>query len=89
MQALRRAITEDSLGCVPFLNPIPPVASPKRHPSRDTCRDPVMLGRMPNEDTPVLWVLRDVLGMSGTKFGCGLGLRGSHRRFPYNTLLLP
>ena len=22
-------------------------------------------------DTPVLWVLRDVLGMTGTKFGCG------------------
>src|SRR6187455_1997996 len=22
-------------------------------------------------DTPVLWVLRDYLGMAGTKFGCG------------------
>ena len=29
------------------------------------------------EDTPMLWVLRDVLGMSGTKFGCGLGLCGA------------
>ena len=28
-------------------------------------------------DTPVLWVLRDVLGMTGTKFGCGLGLCGA------------
>jgi len=28
-------------------------------------------------DTPVLWVLRDVLGMSGTKFGCGMGLCGA------------
>ena len=28
-------------------------------------------------DTPVLWVLRDVLGMSGTKFGCGRGLCGA------------
>jgi isoquinoline 1-oxidoreductase alpha subunit len=28
-------------------------------------------------DTPLLWVLRDVLGMSGTKFGCGLGLCGA------------
>src|ERR1700682_2828523 len=27
-----------------------------------------------DDDTPTLWVLRDVLGMSGTKFGCGLGL---------------
>lgn len=22
-------------------------------------------------DTPLLWVLRDTLGMTGTKFGCG------------------
>jgi isoquinoline 1-oxidoreductase alpha subunit len=28
-------------------------------------------------DTPVLWVLRDVLGMTGTKFGCGKGLCGA------------
>src|SRR5271154_2324400 len=28
-------------------------------------------------DTPMLWVLRDVLGMTGTKFGCGLGLCGA------------
>jgi isoquinoline 1-oxidoreductase subunit alpha len=30
-----------------------------------------------DEDTPTLWVLRDVLGMTGTKFGCGLGLCGA------------
>lgn len=24
-------------------------------------------------DTPLLWVLRDVLGLTGTKFGCGAG----------------
>jgi isoquinoline 1-oxidoreductase subunit alpha len=30
-----------------------------------------------DDDTPMLWVLRDVLGMSGTKFGCGLGLCGA------------
>jgi len=23
-------------------------------------------------DTPLLWVLRDVLGMTGTKYGCGI-----------------
>jgi hypothetical protein len=23
-----------------------------------------------DDDTPLLWVLRDVLGLSGTKFGC-------------------
>src|SRR6266404_9732753 len=28
-------------------------------------------------DTPLLWVLRDVLGMSGTKFGCGIALCGA------------
>jgi isoquinoline 1-oxidoreductase alpha subunit len=28
-------------------------------------------------DTAVLWVLRDVLGMTGTKFGCGAGLCGA------------
>ncbi len=28
-------------------------------------------------DTPLLWVLRDVLGMSGTKFGCGMALCGA------------
>src|SRR6266436_5097215 len=30
-----------------------------------------------DEDTPMLWVLRDVLSMTGTKFGCGLGLCGA------------
>ena len=29
------------------------------------------------DDTPLLWVLRDVLGMSGTKFGCGAALCGA------------
>jgi isoquinoline 1-oxidoreductase alpha subunit len=28
-------------------------------------------------DMPLLWVLRDVLALSGTKFGCGLGLCGA------------
>jgi isoquinoline 1-oxidoreductase alpha subunit len=28
-------------------------------------------------DTPVLWVLRDVLGMTGTKFGCGKAFCGA------------
>ena len=28
-------------------------------------------------DTPTLWVLRDVLGMTGTKFGCGAALCGA------------
>lgn len=28
-------------------------------------------------DTPLLWLLRDVLGLTGTKFGCGAGLCGA------------
>src|SRR3954470_1382940 len=27
--------------------------------------------------TPLLWVLRDALGLTGTKFGCGMGLCGA------------
>ena len=30
-----------------------------------------------DDDTPVLWVLRDVLGLTGTKFGCGRALCGA------------
>ena len=30
-----------------------------------------------DEDTPLLWGLRDELGLTGTKFGCGRGLCGS------------
>ncbi len=28
-------------------------------------------------DTPLLWVLRDEIALTGTKFGCGLGLCGA------------
>ena len=28
-------------------------------------------------DTPILWALRDTLGMTGTKFGCGMALCGA------------
>jgi isoquinoline 1-oxidoreductase alpha subunit len=30
-----------------------------------------------DDDIPLLWVLRDVLGMTGTKFGCGQALCGA------------
>ncbi len=30
-----------------------------------------------DRDTPLLWVLRDHLGLTGTKYGCGQGLCGS------------
>src|SRR3569832_148925 len=30
-----------------------------------------------DDDVPTLWVLRDVLAMNGTKFGCGMGLCGA------------
>ena len=29
------------------------------------------------EDTPLLWVLRDALGLTGTKFACGVSVCGS------------
>ena len=28
-------------------------------------------------DTPLLWVMRDEIGLTGTKFGCGAGLCGA------------
>lgn len=28
-------------------------------------------------DTPLLWVLRDTLGMTGTKYGCGMSMCGA------------
>ncbi|WP_137924159.1 (2Fe-2S)-binding protein [Cupriavidus sp. 2SB] len=28
-------------------------------------------------DTPLLWIIRDELGLTGTKFGCGMGLCGA------------
>jgi len=28
-------------------------------------------------DTPLLWVLRDTVGLTGAKFGCGMGLCGA------------
>ncbi len=30
-----------------------------------------------DEDTPLLWVIRDDLGLTGTKFGCGIGMCGA------------
>jgi nicotinate dehydrogenase subunit A len=29
------------------------------------------------EDIPLLWVLRDVIGLTGTKFGCGIAMCGA------------
>ena len=29
------------------------------------------------DDMPLLWVLRDILGLTGTKFGCGIAICGS------------
>ena len=30
-----------------------------------------------DEDTPLLWILRDTLGLTGTKYGCGVGACGA------------
>ncbi|MDO6457507.1 (2Fe-2S)-binding protein [Celeribacter halophilus] len=29
------------------------------------------------DDTPLLWVIRDEIGLQGTKFGCGIGMCGA------------
>jgi isoquinoline 1-oxidoreductase alpha subunit len=29
------------------------------------------------DDTPLLWIIRDEIGFTGTKFGCGIGLCGA------------
>jgi isoquinoline 1-oxidoreductase alpha subunit len=29
------------------------------------------------QDTPLLWVIRDEIGLTGTKFGCGIGMCGA------------
>jgi isoquinoline 1-oxidoreductase alpha subunit len=30
-----------------------------------------------DDDTPLLWVIRDEIGLTGTKFGCGIGMCGA------------
>ena len=30
-----------------------------------------------SDDTPLLWALRDSIGLTGTKFGCGIGMCGA------------
>lgn len=30
-----------------------------------------------SSDTPLLWVLRDILGLTGTKYGCGIEICGA------------
>ncbi len=30
-----------------------------------------------DDDMPLVWILRDTLGLTGTKFGCGVGVCGS------------
>ena len=32
-------------------------------------------------DAPLVWVLRDILGLTGTKFGCGIKLCGADGTF--------
>jgi aerobic-type carbon monoxide dehydrogenase small subunit (CoxS/CutS family) len=30
-----------------------------------------------DDDMPLLWIIRDVIGLTGTKFGCGMGICGA------------
>jgi isoquinoline 1-oxidoreductase alpha subunit len=36
-----------------------------------------LTAELTDPDTPLLWVLRDKLNLTGTKFGCGIGLCGA------------
>jgi isoquinoline 1-oxidoreductase alpha subunit len=40
-------------------------------------RDRVDIGANVPGDTPLLWILRDYLSMTGTKYGCGMALCGA------------
>src|SRR5262249_41435851 len=55
-------------------------------PPIDPCRRPDMTSFHINgravtveaeDDTPLLWVIRDHIGLTGTKFGCGIGMCGA------------
>ena len=35
------------------------------------------------EDTPLLWVIRDELNLTGTKYGCGMSVCGDHVEFRF------
>jgi hypothetical protein len=39
----------------------------------------------PDSDTPSLWVQRDHLGLTGTKFGCGMARGSGHEPRPAAT----
>ncbi len=32
---------------------------------------------VPSTDTPLLWVIRDIIGLTGTKYGCGIEVCGA------------
>ena len=45
-------------------------------PSRMNINNKVLEVEAP-EDMPLLWALRDVVGLKGTKYGCGIGVCGA------------
>jgi isoquinoline 1-oxidoreductase subunit alpha len=40
-------------------------------------KDRVDIGKSVPGDTPLLWILRDALNLTGTKYGCGMALCGA------------
>ena len=42
-----------------------------------------------DSDTPLLWVLRDNLGLTGTKFGCGISACGVSPSTYYTNKFVP
>src|SRR5258708_2471954 len=60
-----------------------PLISPRKRATNGRNRMPTLIvnGQSHNvevePDTPLLWVLRDTLGMTGTKYGCGIAQCGA------------
>ena len=58
------------------------LVQPVRKTASDAARIKLKVNGKPqtvevSPDTPLLWVLRETLGLTGTKFGCGMALCGA------------
>jgi isoquinoline 1-oxidoreductase subunit alpha len=55
----------------------PPVSDTRRRMKAELSINGESLAIDADPDTPLLWALRDHLGLTGTKFGCGIGQCGA------------
>src|SRR5579863_5164848 len=54
-----------------------PLGGPSRMPQLALTVNEQAVALDVDPQTPLLWVLRDALGLTGTKYGCGMGLCGA------------